>query len=102
MTKINNWYSDQPRTDKKLFKPKWTKDTILSIITDLNETKDYIDIQYKLVKIYGISTRSAENWVDIARRVMTDMNNGLDLDQALKRDQEIRNAKRRKTTSLQR
>jgi len=76
MTK-NNWHSEQERTDTHTFRPKWTPEVIEWIISQLNEMVDFVDIQYQLVKKHAISLSSAALWIEIARRVHTDMRNGL-------------------------
>jgi len=95
MTK-NNWHSEQERTDTHTFRPKWTPEIIEWIITQLNEMVDFIDIQYQLVKKHAISLASAALWIEIARRVHTDMRNGLSMNDALERDKERRNQMRRR------
>jgi len=95
MTK-NNWHSEQERTDTHTFRPKWTPETIEWIITQLNEMVDFVDIQYQLVKKHAISLSSAALWIEMARRVHTDMRNGLSMDDALELDKERRNQMRRR------
>jgi len=95
MTK-NNWHSEQERTDTHTFKPKWTPETIEWIISQLIEMVDFVDIQYQLVKKHTISLASAALWIEIARRVHTDMRNGLSAAKALERDKERRNQMRRR------
>jgi len=95
MTK-NNWHDKQDRTEKSTFKPKWTPETIEWIITQLIEMVDFIDIKYQLVKKHAISLSSAALWIEMARRINTDMLNGLSMDKALERDQERRNLMRRR------
>ena len=95
MTK-NNWHSEQERTDTHTFRPKWTPEIIEWIITQLIEMVDFIDIQYQLVKKHAISLASAALWIEIARRVHTDMRNGLSMNDALERDKERRNQMRRR------
>jgi len=95
MTK-NNWHQKQERTDTHTFKPKWTPEIIEWIITQLNEMVDFIDIQYQLVKKHAISLSSAALWIEMARRVHTDMLNGLSMAKALERDQERRNQMRKR------
>ena len=94
MKKFNTWHDKQDRTDRQTFKPKWTPETIEWIIEALNQMVDFIDIQYNLVKKYKISLASAALWIEMARRVHTDMRNGLDMDEALKLDRERRNQMR--------
>ena len=95
MTK-NNWHSEQERTDTHTFKPKWTPEIIKWIITQLNEMVDFVDIQYQLVKKHAISLSSAALWIEMARRINTDMLNGLSMAKALDRDQERRNQMRKR------
>ena len=95
MTK-NNWHSEQERTDTHTFKPKWTPETIEWIISQLIEMVDFVDIQYQLVKKHAISLASAALWIEIARRVHTDMRNGLSMTKALELDKERRNLTRRR------
>ena len=95
MTK-NDWHDKQDRTIKNTFKPKWTPETIEWIISQLNEMVDFVDIQYQLVKKHTISLASAALWIEMARRVHTDMLNGLSMAKALERDQERRNLTRRR------
>ena len=95
MTK-NNWHSEQERTEKNTFKPKWTPEIIEWIIGQLNEMVDFIDLQYQLVKKHTISLASAALWIEMARRVHTDMRNGLSMAKALERDQELRNQMRKR------
>lgn len=98
MTRNKDWYNQQPRGGNKpyRFAPKWKPETILSIIDDVNKMTDFVDIQVRLVKEYGIGLDSAAGWIEIARRVQGDMNNGLTLEKALERDHERRNIMRRK------
>ena len=95
MTK-NNWHSEQERTDIHTFKPKWTPETIEWIISQLNEMVDFVDIQYQLVKKHAISLASAALWIEMARRVNTDMLNGLSMTKEFERDKERRNQMRRR------
>jgi len=95
MTK-NNWHDKQDRTEKNTFKPKWTPEIIEWIIGQLNEMVDFVDIQYQLVKKHAISLVSAALWIEMARRVHTDMRNGLIMAKALERDRERRNQMRRR------
>ena len=62
----------------------------------LHQMVDFVDIQVWLVKNYDISLASAALWIEMARRVMADMQNGLTIDEALERDLERRNEMRRK------
>ena len=97
MNQLNNtWAKDQPRTKKQTFKPKWDNAAIIEIIDQLKQAVDFVDTQIWLVKNYGISLASAALWIEMGRRVMVDMQNGLTLDQALERDKERRNQLRRK------
>src|SRR5690349_8357088 len=98
MTRKNDWYKRQPRGGNKpyRFTPKWTTQTVLWIIDRLNDKEDFVDIQVKLIKDYGIGMRSAGNWIEMARRIMTDLNNGVTIGNALARDEERRNMMRRK------
>ena len=57
---------------------------------------DFVDIQYQLVKKHEISLSSAALWIEMARRVHTDMLNGLSMTNALARDKERRNQMRKK------
>ena len=93
---INNWHDTQERTDTHTFKPKWTPEIIKWIIEQLIEMVDFVDIQYQLVKKHEIRLASAALWIEMARRVNTDMLNGLSMDDALERDQERRNLMRRR------
>lgn len=102
MNEFNTWHDDQPKNTTKRFKPLWTQDTVLWIIKEVNEMTDFVDIQYQLVKDYDISTASAGLWIEMARRVMKDMQNGLSIEDAIKRDRERRNQKRRQHKELQR
>lgn len=95
MTHINTWHENQQRTEKKTFAPKWTNETLLWIIEQVKHMNDFIDIQVALVKKYKISLASAELWIEMSRRIMKDMNNGLSLEDALERDKERRNISRR-------
>ena len=94
--KKNNWHSEQERTDTHTFKPKWTPEIIWWIIYQLIEMVDFVDIQYQLVKKHTISLASAALWIEMARRVHTDMLNGLSMAKALERDKERRNQMRRR------
>lgn len=97
MNKLNNtWAKTQPRTRKQTFQPKWDKDTVFEIMEQLHQMVDFVDIQVWLVKNYDISLASAALWIEMARRVMADMQNGLTIDEALERDLERRNEMRRK------
>ena len=96
MKDFNNWHSSQERTPKHTFKPKWTPDIIEWIIGQLNEMTDFVDIQYRLVKNHNISLASAGLWIEMARRVSTDMRNGLNFEDALERDRQRRNLLRKK------
>lgn len=100
MTK--KWYNDQPRGGEKpyRFAPKWSPETIQWIIDQLSEMTDVAEIQIKLIRDYDIGARSADKWIEIARRVMVDIQNGLTIDQALERDRERRNMLRRKNKSV--
>ncbi len=91
MKKANTWYENQDRTSKKTYQPKWTPATIKSIILDLESMTDLPDLQYKLVKQYDIGLRSAELWVEMTRRIMKDMGNGMTLEQAIETDRVRRN-----------
>jgi len=93
---INNWHDTQDRTEKNTFKPKWTPEIIEWIISQLNEMVYFVDIQYQLVKKHAISLSSAALWIEMARRVHTDMRNGLSMDDALELDKERRNQMRRR------
>ena len=95
MTK-NDWHDTQERTEKNTFKPKWTPEIIKWIIAQLGEMVDFVDIQYQLVKKFEVSLASAALWIEIARRVHTDMRNGLSMDDALELDKERRNQMRRR------
>jgi len=95
MTK-NDWHSEQERTDTHTFRPKWTPEIIEWIITQLIEMVDFVDIQYQLVKKHEISLSSSALWIEMARKVNTDMLNGLSMDKALERDRERRNLMRRR------
>jgi len=95
MNDFNTWHDKQPKTTSNRFKPKWTVDTVLWIIKELNQMTNYADLQYQLVKDYSISMASAGLWIEMSRRVMKDMNNGLSLEDAIKRDKERRNQRRR-------
>jgi len=94
--KKNNWHQKQERTDTHTFKPKWTPEIIEWIIDQLIEMVDFVDIQYQLVKKHAISLASAALWIEMARRVHTDMRNGSSVANALERDQERRNQMRRR------
>lgn len=102
MNEFNTWHEEQPKTTSNRFKPLWTQDTVLWIIKELNEMTDFADIQYQLVKDYSISTASACLWIEMARRVMKDMQNGLSIEDAIERDRERRNQKRRQHKELKR
>jgi hypothetical protein len=93
-----HWSKKQPRGGSKpyRFSPKWELKTMWWIIDRLNNMVDFIDIQYRLAKDYGVSIKTAANWIEIARRVMVDMRNGLSIENALERDKERRNMLRRK------
>lgn len=95
MNDFNTWHDKQPKTISNRFKPQWTVDTVLWIIKELNQMTNYADLQYQLVKDYNISMASAGLWIEMSRRVMKDMNNGLSLEDAIKRDKERRNQRRR-------
>ena len=94
--KKNNWHQEQERTDTRTFKPKWTPEIVEGIIGQLNEMVDFVDIQYQLVKKNEICLASAALWIEMARRVHTDMLNGLSVAKALERDKERRNQMRKK------
>jgi len=97
MKKINTWHDKQERTEKQTFKPKWTPEIIEWTIGQLNEMVDFVDIQYRLVKNHKISLASAGLWIEMSRRVYTDMRNGLSLEDALKLDRQRRNQMRRRS-----
>lgn len=97
--KENTWAKDQPRASKQTFKPAWDKEGILEIIEQLKQAVDFVDIQVWIVKNYGVSLATAALWVEMARRVMVDMQNGLNFSQAMERDRERRNLMRRKKTA---
>lgn len=96
MTKKNTWHQDQERSDNKTFAPKWNKDTILWIMNELKHMNEVSDIEAALVKGHLVSWRSAQEWVEMARRVMKDMGNGLTIDLAMARDKQRRNLWRSK------
>ena len=91
----NDWYKKQATTARGTFMPKWDRKTIMDIISQLEVMHDVIDIQYGLIKKFGISIYSARLWVEMARRIMTDMHNGLNVNDAFDRDKERRNNFRR-------
>ena len=95
MTK-NNWHDTQERTIRQTFKPNWTPEIIEWIIVQLGEMVDFVDLQYQLVKKHEISLSSAALWIEMARRVHTDMRNGLSMDEALELDRERRNQMRKR------
>jgi len=95
MNDFNTWHDKQAKTISNRFKPQWTVDTVLWIIKELNQMTNYADLQYQLVKDYNIGMASASLWIEMSRRVMKDMNNGLSLEDAIKRDKERRNQRRR-------
>jgi hypothetical protein len=95
MANKNDWHKSQKRTTNSRFKPKWDKQTITWIINQVNLMVDYVHIQVQLMKDYRISARTAGNWIEMARRIMVDTNNGLSMDVAIDRDRERRNQFRR-------
>lgn len=103
MSEFNTWHDKQEKVidsrGSSVFAPKWNNDTILWIIDQLNQMVDFVDIQYALVKQYKIVPASASLWIEMSRRVMVDMQNGLTIDQALEKDKERRSLFRRKTAS---
>lgn len=96
MNDFNTWHEKQKRTAKHTFAPKWTPEIILWIIGKINEMTDFVDIQYHLVKNEKISLATAGLWIEMARRVRDDMDNGLTIEEALVRDKERRNLMRRR------
>lgn len=97
MSQLNNtWAKDQPRTKRQTFKPKWDKETIIEIIEQIKQMVDFVDIQVWIVKTCDVSLATAGLWIEMARRVMVDMQNGLTYEEAMERDKERRNAMRRK------
>lgn len=99
MSKLENtWAKDQPRAKKQTFKPTWDKEGVLEIIAQVRQMVDFVDIQVWIVKSYGVSLATAGLWIEMARRVMVDMDNGLTYEEAMARDKERRNQMRRKGT----
>ena len=96
----NTWHDKQERVLSGTFKPKWTPEIILSIIDRVNQMTDFIDLQYQLVKENNIRLGAAALWIEKARRVDTDMKNGLTIDEALERDRERGNLLRRKPQGM--
>ena len=92
----NTWHDKQERVVRGTFKPKWTPEIILLIIERINQMTDFMDLQYQLAKENDIKLVSAALWIEKARRVDTDMKNGLSIDEALERDRERGNLLRRK------
>ena len=92
---INTWHLNQTRTEKNTFKPKWDKETVLWIIEEVNKMTNFIDIQYQLVKKYGISLASAALWIEMSRRITVHVAAGLSIDEALEHDKKVRNQIRR-------
>lgn len=94
-----DWYKQQPRGGNKpyRFAPKWNIQTIMSIIDGLGKNVPLLDMQVGIVKMYDVSLESAGNWIDIARRVEADLNQGFTIGEALERDHDRRNQMRRKT-----
>ena len=92
----NTWHDTQERVAGGTFKPKWTPEIILLIIERVNQMTDFMDLQYQLAKENDIKLVSAALWIEKARRVDTDMKNGLSIDEALERDRERGNLLRRK------
>lgn len=97
MTLQNTWHAEQKRTENNTFVPKWNRDTIVWMIEQIRQMVDFVDIQYQLAKEYKISLQNSALWVEMARRIMKDVDNGLTLDEAMERDQERRNVKRHKS-----
>jgi hypothetical protein len=96
-----HWSKKQLRGGTKpyRFSPKWDSSTMTFIISELEKMTNFVDIQYQLVKQYGICIDTASNWIEIARRVMIDIKNGFSMDKAIARDKERRNLFRRKLKS---
>jgi DNA-binding NarL/FixJ family response regulator len=82
------------------FTAKWSKDTIVQIINDINLGKPSFEIQYYIQKYYGVYMLTAINWIGIAKRVKDHIDSGLSLDQALEKDKQFRNSKNRKTDRI--
>lgn len=96
---VKNEWQKQPRGKGKksyLFIPKWTPKTIEWIIGELKKNSDIFYIQSKLSEKYGVGMATTYGWIGIARRVMSDVDSGLSLNQSLKRDRLRRNIMRRK------
>ncbi len=92
----NTWYKDQPRNKGHAFLPMWSKNTILDIITRLGEGITRSEIEAFLVKEYDIRFDTAWRWIKLAKRIKVNIDSGLSTDDAFKKDQEFRNAKKRK------
>lgn len=98
MTVKNTWHDKQKRNEKNLFAPKWDQKTITWMIGEIEQMTDVAEIQLTLIKDYKISLVTAYSWVEMARRIMKDLNNGLSLEDAIERDRVRRDVYRRKTT----
>lgn len=93
-----DWYKNQPRGGSApyRFSPKWRIDTIRWIMAKLSEDIGIADIQYQLVKDYGIGLASALQWVKMSQRIQASINEGLSIESAIERDRVFRNESRRK------
>ena len=96
MVKHNTWHQDQLRTNKRLFKPKWNKETILSVQRKIDANFKDIDIEYGLVKKYDVCLATAQLWLKMVKRIIENISNGDDIDQAIIKDRKFRNRLRRK------
>lgn len=96
MNAFNTWHVNQNRNERNRFLPKWSVETIHYIWDRLKKMDNFHNIQFDLIKQYSISTATAQSWIEITRRIMKDVQNGLTFDEALERDKQRRTEMRRK------
>lgn len=95
----NTWHAQQPKNSIKRFAPKWDIDTIYFINKKLSLMQDFIDIQYDVAKKYNVTLNTAGKWIEMTRRIMIDVANGLSIEEAVERDRLRRNQMSRKTAN---
>lgn len=87
----NTWHKNQPRTAKSTFKPKWTPKTIEWMMAEVKKGTEDIDIQYQLIKDYEISHASSKLWLEMAKRTIEWLKQGMTLEEAIDHDRKWRN-----------
>ena len=95
-------YKKRSVSPKGTLMPKWDKKTILFIIDQLRTMHDVQDIQYYVMKSSNISLYTAYKWVEMARRIMKNIDNGLSIQDSFDRDKEYRNLINRRRAAKKR